>query len=170
MPGQQAKPITPSPHHQKEATAESGSETGVSSLVATWRSLTSVLPVRRIFGSSQIRSRSTAATASATSSTRLLIAGDWRRFWRPKADVWPSRRPWSRPAPKAADWGRKVPVREKMAPLNQRLEIAVKSVPAAVIAGYFKFCDQLFDTFWAGCENRGIISAMPSVGSQEPRS
>jgi hypothetical protein len=57
-----------------------------------------------------------------------------------------------------------------MAPLNQRLEIAVKSVPAAVIAGHFKGFDQLFDTFWAGFENRATIPATPSVASQEPRS
>jgi len=55
-----------------------------------------------------------------------LDSRNWRRFWRPKADVWPSRRPWSRPALKAADWGRKVPVREKMAPLNQRLKTTGK--------------------------------------------
>jgi len=57
-----------------------------------------------------------------------------------------------------------------MAPLNQRLEIAVKSVPAVVIAGYFKNLDQLFDTVGAGCKNRANLPARPSVASQETRS
>jgi hypothetical protein len=48
-PGQQADPP---PRHpaSSQATASSGSETGVSSFTVTCRSLTSVLPARRIFG------------------------------------------------------------------------------------------------------------------------
>jgi hypothetical protein len=42
----------------------------------TFRSLISVRPARRIFGSTSIRSRLTAATASATSSILLLMPGD----------------------------------------------------------------------------------------------
>ena len=55
-------------------------------------------------------------------------------------------------------------------PFQSTAENGRENSPKAGVYEQFNIFDQLFDTVGAGCKNRAIIPATPSVASQEPRS